>query len=69
MTLFYAFRPVFCYNRKVTTDEIINVIVIAFTDFLIWKFWGPSALFFLFGVALFSIGGHPGAIHVLAEHF
>lgn len=33
------------------------------------KHWGPSALAFLFGVAFLSIGPHPAAIHVLAEHF
>lgn len=69
MTLFYAFRPVFTMQRKITKDELMNVIVIACTDYLVYRYWGIYALLYLLGVALFSIGGHPGAIHVLAEHY
>lgn len=69
MSCFYALRPMFFYNKKISFDEILNYIVIVAFDLVILKYWGSGALLFLLIVAFLSIGGHPGAIHVLAEHF
>lgn len=69
LSLFYAFRPLFCYNRGIGLDEILNYLFIAFTDLLVYKYWGTGALLYLLLVAFLSIGPHPAAIHVLAEHF
>jgi hypothetical protein len=59
----------FFYNKKISFDEILNYIVIVAFDLVILKYWGSGALLFLLIVTFLSIGGHPGAIHVLAEHF
>lgn len=39
------------------------------TNMLIYKYWGINALVYIFFTAFLSIGPHPTAIHVLAEHF
>jgi sphingolipid delta-4 desaturase len=57
------------YNQKISLDEILNYVFIIFTDLLVYKYWGSGALLYLMIVAFLSIGPHPAAIHVLAEHF
>lgn len=57
------------YNTKISLDEILNYVFIIFTDLIIYKYWGSGALLYLLIVAFLSIGPHPAAIHVLAEHF
>lgn len=69
LTLFYGLRPIFCYNRGIELDEILNMVFIVFTNLLVFKYWGASALLYLLITAFLSIGPHPAAIHVLAEHF
>jgi len=66
MSIFYALRPVFFYKKKMGLDEVLNYIAIVAFDLVILKYWGSGALLFLLLVAFLSIGGHPGAIHVLA---
>lgn len=70
LTLFYALRPMFfSKNARFNRDEIINIIVIACTDLIIYKYWGANALLYLLLVAFVSIGPHPAAAHTLAEHY
>jgi hypothetical protein len=51
-----------------TIDEVINFVVMICTDLLIFKFWGGWALLYVLIAGLISIGAHPSAIHVIAEH-
>jgi sphingolipid delta-4 desaturase len=67
--LFYALRPVFMKNPTLTRDEALNYLFIAFTNYAIYHFWGPWALLFFFIAGLSSIGPHPAAIHIIAEHY
>ncbi len=69
ITLFYAFRPMLFYGRKTQPDVILNFVFIIAFDLLILKYWGSGALLYLLVVAFLSIGPHPAATHVLAEHF
>jgi sphingolipid delta-4 desaturase len=69
LSLFYAFRHMLCYNRKISLDEVVNYIVIIIFDYFVFKYWGGGALLYLLISAFLSIGPHPAAIHVLAEHF
>lgn len=59
----------FFYNVKLTLDEILNYVFIAFTDLLVYKYWGSGALLYFFLATFFSMGPHPAAAHILAEHF
>jgi sphingolipid delta-4 desaturase len=56
-------------NPSIRLDEILNYIFIIFTDILVYVYWGPSALLFLIVSGLSSIGPHPAAIHIIAEHY
>jgi hypothetical protein len=47
---------------------MINFVVIFCVDLLIFKFWGLKALVYALIGGLISIGAHPAAIHVIAEH-
>jgi hypothetical protein len=55
-------------HKKMTIDEVINFAVIICTDLLIIKFWGVWAFLYVFITGMISIGAHPSAIHVIAEH-
>ena len=57
------------YDTKLTKGEIINLAFIVVTDILIYKYWGINAILYMILCAFVSIGPHPTAIHVLAEHF
>ena len=49
--------------------EKINWTIIMTTNFLLYYFWGSNALIFVLTTTAFSIGPHPAAAHVIAEHF
>ncbi len=66
---FYALRPVFMNNPSVRIDELVNYAFIVFTNYLIYHFWGSSALIFTLIAGMSSIGPHPAAIHIIAEHY
>lgn len=68
LTPIYALRPFLFMHKKMTLDEIINFAVILCSDVLIYKFWGSGSLAYIILTAFFSIGGHPAAIHTIAEH-
>ncbi len=55
-------------HKRMTIDEIVNFIVIICADLIIFKLWGVWALVYVLITGLISIGAHPSAIHVIAEH-
>lgn len=55
-------------HKKMTIDEVVNFVVIICADLLILKFMGTGALAYLLITGFISIGAHPAAIHVIAEH-
>lgn len=69
MTPVYAIRPMFAVPKRLTTPELINVTLIMCYNLLVLKFWGIKSLMFLIISSYFSIGGHPSAVHVMAEHY
>lgn len=64
----YALRPFILMHKKMTIAEVVNFVVIICTDLLIYKFWGGGALAYVLIGGFLSIGAHPAAIHVIAEH-
>lgn len=64
----YALRPLILMHKMMTLGEAINFLVIFCTDLIIYKFWGIGALVYVVVAGLLSIGAHPAAIHVIAEH-
>lgn len=69
LTIVYGARPMLFYDTKLTKGEMVNLAFSIVADIIIYKYWGLSALIYLFLTAFLSIGPHPTAIHVLAEHF
>ena len=67
--VFYALRPIFTHQPSVNKEELLNYIFIISTNYLIYFFWGPYALLFVLVSGASSIGPHPAAIHILAEHY
>ena len=67
--VFYALRPIFMKNPSIRMDEILNYIFIILTNYLVYFYWGPYALLYLLISGLSSIGPHPAAIHIIAEHY
>lgn len=47
----------------------MNYAFIFFTDYLIYQVWGGNALLFTLIAGLSSIGPHPAAAHIIAEHY
>ncbi len=50
-------------------DEFANIVFILTTNYLIYHFWGGGALLFVAISGISSIGPHPAAIHIIAEHY
>ena len=67
--VFYALRPIFMHNPSIRLDEIINYIAILTTNYLIYYYWGLNAFIFTMISGASSIGPHPAAIHIIAEHY
>lgn len=68
MSPIYALRPFLIMHKQMNQAEIINNVVIICTNLLIYKFWGTGALAYVLISGSLSIGAHPAAIHVIAEH-
>lgn len=66
---FYALRPLFMKDSKPKLDEKLNLAFILCTNFLIYHYWGGYALIFIFFSGVNSIGAHPAAAHIIAEHY
>lgn len=68
--LISSFRPVLFYDKpKMTREQLANILFIAASDLLIYKFMGPSAIAYLFICAFLSYGPHPTAFHNFTEHY
>ena len=67
--VFYALRPVFMKPPQLNKLEALNYTFIFATDYLIYHFWGGNALLFTLIAGLSSIGPHPAAAHIIAEHY
>lgn len=65
----YALRPLFFYPLPVNRYEIVNYIVIIGYDVLIYVFMGPTVLAYILICSYLSIGPHPTALHIIAEHY
>lgn len=69
ISLFYAGRPLFMHKPSLTRDEFLNYLAILSLDAVILYLWGPWALAYVVFSGLCSIGAHPAAIHIIAEHY
>lgn len=67
--LFYAVRPLFTAPKKPEVYEFLNYVIIFASDYLIYTFIGPNALLYLLISGFMSMGMHPMAIHIIAEHY
>ena len=68
MSPIYALRPFICMHKQMNVAELINLIVVICSNLLIYKFWGIGAISYVLISGYLSIGAHPAAIHVIAEH-
>ena len=50
-------------------DELLNIVCIILSNYILYKFWGINAIYYLLIVAWVSIGPHPAALHTIAEHY
>merc|ERR1711871_37873 len=66
---FYAFRPSLNTPKPYGTAELLNLSTVLLSDFLVYHFWGPKALFYLVAGTLLGMGLHPVAGHFIAEHY
>jgi len=67
--LFYALRPLATKPKAPTVWEGINWIAIIISNYLIYTYLGPFALYYLLGATWFSMGLHPAAAHTIGEHY
>lgn len=65
----YALRPLFYTPLPVNKYEIINYVTIAIYNVLIYVIMGPAALAYILISGYLSIGPHPTAFHIIAEHY
>lgn len=65
----YAFRPMLFHVKPLTKIELINYITVVLFDVIVYLTLGPWTLIYLLGCIFLSIGPHPSAMHILAEHF
>ncbi|MCO5589928.1 hypothetical protein L7F22_043897 [Adiantum nelumboides] len=67
---FYALRPGFVRTQKLTRYHIMNFIFqLAIVDFLLIKYFGWTAFFYLIESSFFAGSLHPCAAHFIAEHY
>ena len=69
IAMVYAFRPMLFHLKPLTLVEIVNIIVIIIYDVVIYLTLGGWTLAYLLACIFLSIGPHPAAMHILAEHF
>ena len=62
-------RAFICVPKDLKYPEVINAVVIFGIDALIYKYWGSGALLYLLISGYLSIGPHPLAMRVIAEHY
>jgi sphingolipid delta-4 desaturase len=65
-----AFRPLKIKNFSAVSGWTIgNTLIVLISDFLIFKFFGPSALFYLLISTFFGLGLHPLGGRWVQEHY
>lgn len=69
MPFFYALRPYFKSPKIQNKMEILNIIVIVITDYLIIKYFGGKCFFYLIVGTLWGLSINPVAAHIIAEHY
>ena len=67
--LFYAFRPMVVMPKAPSIWEGINWAALITFDYLVWTYLGKGAFLYLILSTFFSMGLHPAAAHVIAEHY
>ena len=55
--------------KRLTSWEVFNYAVLIVVDYLIWTYLGKGAFLYLFLSTFLSMGLHPAAAHVIAEHY
>lgn len=65
----YSVRPLIMKKFTPSSEEMLNVYFIVSTNLLILFLWGPWALLYLVTSGLMSVGPHPAAAHLIAEHY
>jgi sphingolipid delta-4 desaturase len=67
--VFYALRPFYVNPLPISGLEAVNIVLQLAFDALVYVTLGPKMLFYLVGGSILSMGLHPMAGHVIAEHF
>lgn len=67
-SLFYALRPMIVNPKMMNKSEFLLYILIGTTDYFIYTYMGPAALYYLLLSTFFSMGLHPAAGHAIGEH-
>jgi sphingolipid delta-4 desaturase len=68
-TWFYAFRPLFVKQPKLTIWHLLNLCVQLIADYLLIYYIGWGAILYLFACMHISGSIHPCAAHFIAEHY
>lgn len=66
---FYGIRPILTKPKPLTTNEVINWLIVGSFDFAVIHFLGAKAFAYLLGGSILGLGLHPMAGHFIAEHF
>ena len=65
----YALRPVFTAPKPITSQQVLNALIVFVFDVWIYKMFGFWALAYLIYSSLVGLGLHPAAGHFIAEHY
>lgn len=66
---FYALRPLFLQPKAVNSMDVVNFLVQATFDFVIFYTMGWKSLFYLASGTFLALGFHPVAGHFISEHY
>ena len=67
--LFYAIRPIMIYNLPITRIHLLNITSQVAFDYLLVRYAGDNALWYLIISSFFAGSLHPCAGHFIAEHY
>ena len=67
--LFYAIRPVMVYNLPITQIHLLNIVSQVAFDYLLVRYAGVNALWYMIISSFFAGSLHPCAGHFIAEHY
>lgn len=66
---FYALRPLVINPKKIWISEIINFFIQLVFDYILYNYFGWSALGYLLLSTYFPTGIHPLSGHFISEHY